>query len=68
MCFLTQNNISIIGEIKYDSDKNKIGPIKIANATQLCSETELYLRLYQYKRKDDKYWFLTPEQLKWTLI
>ena len=58
----------IIGEIKYDSDKNKIGPIKVSNATQLCSETELYLRLYQYKRKDDKYWFLTPEQLKWTLI
>ena len=21
-------------------------------------------RLYQYKRKDDKYWFLTPEQAK----
>ena len=29
----------IVGEIKYITGKNKIGPIRIANATQLCSET-----------------------------
>tara|TARA_X000000368_G_scaffold87803_1_gene66774 strand:+ start:3149 stop:6577 length:3429 start_codon:yes stop_codon:yes gene_type:complete len=32
------------------------------NVTQMCSEQELYLRYFNSIRKNDKYWFLTPEQ------
>ena len=33
------------------------------NVTQMCSEQELYLRFFNDTRREDKYWFLTPEQI-----
>ena len=33
------------------------------NVTQMCSEQELYLRYFNDVRRDDKRWFLTPEQI-----
>ncbi len=32
------------------------------NVIQLCSEQEFYLRYYNSIKKDDKYWFLSPEE------
>ena len=38
------------------------------NVTQLCSEQELYLRYFNYIKKNNYYWFLTPEQIIRTKI
>tara|TARA_B100000085_G_scaffold97805_2_gene88845 strand:- start:12404 stop:15844 length:3441 start_codon:yes stop_codon:yes gene_type:complete len=51
------------GEEKYNKD-NTSG----INVTQLCSEQELYLRYFNYIKKNDNYWFLTPEQIIRTKI
>ncbi len=51
------------GEEKYNKD-NTSG----INVTQLCGEQELYLRYFNYIKKNDNYWFLTPEQIIRTKI
>lgn len=49
----------------YDDNKDKDIPLK---QKSLCVFLEFSLRYYNKEKKDDKIWFLNPEQSRWTKI
>ena len=53
----------IIEEKNYTMENSKKNSV-----IQLCSEQEFYLRYYNSIKKDDKYWFLSPEEIIMTKI
>ena len=45
----------IVGKIKYSSDE-----LKLISSTELCSEMEIMLRLFDEKKREGKRWYLSP--------